>query len=165
MRHQTRQLPTRRFVPLVVVVAAVGFTGCGGDDIADDPDVAVAGPPIEAAATDVPDRGDALGYGLVSPQQAADLSAVDGVTVIDVRTPEEFAEGHIDGATMIDFYSATFADEIGALDPSGTYLLYCRSGNRSGQTAILMEQLGFEQVYDLEGGVLAYGAQGLPLVP
>lgn len=54
--------------------------------------------------------------------------------------------------------------EKGALDPDDTYLLYCRSGNRSGQTAALMQQLGFENVYDMDGGVVAYGEQGLPLV-
>ncbi len=64
---------------------------------------------------------------------------------------------------MIDFYEPGFADEIAALDPEGEYLLYCRSGNRSGQTAALMAELGFEQVWDLDGGVIAYGAAGLDL--
>lgn len=165
MRHQIRQLPARRIASLVAV-ASVGLTACGGGaDLADDPDVAVAAPPVESNDADSSDGPEAPSFGLVSPQEALALSADDGVTVIDVRTPEEFAEGHLDGATMIDFYGATFADEIGALDPDGTYLLYCRSGNRSGQTAIMMEQLGFGQVYDMEGGVVAYGAEGLPLTP
>ena len=100
----------------------------------------------------------------MSPQQALDLSNDPEVVVIDVRTPEEFDEGHIDGAEMIDFYADTFGDDIAALDQDETYLLYCRSGNRSGQTAALMAQLGFDSVYDMDGGVLAYSAEGLPLV-
>ena len=52
----------------------------------------------------------------------------------------KFADGHIDGAVMIDFYADSFADDIAALDPDATYLVYCRSGNRSGQTTALMAE-------------------------
>jgi phage shock protein E len=153
-----RQRPARRIrIALVVAVGALGISACGGTDtatpVADAADETTAGVVVETPA-----------FGLVSPRQASELSTTEGVTVIDVRTPEEFAEGHIDGATMIDFYADTFADEIGALDQDGTYLVYCRSGNRSGQTASLMRQLGFQQVYDLDGGIIAYGQSGLPLV-
>ena len=54
--------------------------------------------------------------------------------------------------------------ELAELDPDETYLVYCRSGNRSGQTTALLDELGFEQVYDLDGGVLAWQSAGLPLV-
>jgi rhodanese-related sulfurtransferase len=150
----------------VVAVALFGLAACGGSDdtpvaIADDPPVPVA----EETPTTVDAAVQAPSFGLVSPQQALELSGDADITVIDVRTPEEFAEGHIEGATMIDFYSDTFADEMAALDPDGTYLLYCRSGNRSGQATALMQQLGFDQVYDLDGGVIAYGGAGLPLSP
>jgi rhodanese-related sulfurtransferase len=78
-----------------------------------------------------------------------------------VRTPDEFAAGYIDGATLIDFYEPDFADAIAALDRDGEYLLYCRSGSRSGQASALMAELGFDQVYDLDGGMVAYEAAGL----
>jgi phage shock protein E len=154
MRVQQRVHPLHRIVALAAV-GVIGLAACGGDD---------AGPVADGGTVAADSGAVAPAFGLVSPQQAAELATDDGITVIDVRTPEEFAEGHIDGATMIDFYADTFAADIAALDPDGTYLLYCRSGNRSGQAASMMEQLGFRQVYDLEGGVVAYGGQGLPLV-
>ena len=74
-------------------------------------------------------------------------------------------EGHIDDAIMIDFYSDDFADQLAGLDPDVPYVLYCRSGNRSGQTLAIMEQLGFTSVQDVDGGALAWQEDGLPLVP
>ena len=58
--------------------------------------------------------------------------------LLDVRTPEEFAAGHLAGAENIDFYAADFADQIDALDQGEQYVVYCRSGNRSGQATALM---------------------------
>lgn len=100
---------------------------------------------------------------------AADGAAIQAdppadLVILDVRTPEEFAEGHLDGATMLDFYEPDFADRLAELDPDKSYLLYCRSGNRSGQTAALMEQLGFRDVADVDGGILAWTADGHPVV-
>ncbi len=102
----------------------------------------------------------------VSPEAAASTISAppDDLVILDVRTPEEFAEGHIDGAVMIDFYRDDFADELAKLDPDVPYVLYCRSGNRSGQTAALMEQLDFASVQDVDGGILAWQQAGLPLV-
>lgn len=121
--------------------------------------VAACGSPDEPTAA----VGNAPEYGSVDAAEAAALAA-RGVTVIDVRTPEEFAEGHVDGAELIDFYEPTFAERIAELDRSREYLVYCRSGNRSGQAVELMEQLGFGQVWELEGGVLSIG-DDLELVP
>ena len=161
MSDQRPLRPLRRAIGLFAI-GAVGLAACGGGD---DTSAAagVEAPQVDTSVVDT--AGPATPFGLVAPETALDLAGRSDVTVIDVRTPEEFAEGHIEGATMIDFYTDTFADEIAGLDPDGTYLLYCRSGNRSGQTATLMDQLGFEQVYDLDGGVNAFSAQGLPLVP
>lgn len=86
------------------------------------------------------------------------------LVVLDVRTAEEFAEGHLEGAVMLDFYDPDFAAQIADLDPDVPYLLYCRSGNRSGQTAEIMEQLGFADVSDVDGGILAWAEAGQPIV-
>lgn len=86
------------------------------------------------------------------------------LVILDVRTPEEFAEGHVDGAVMLDFYDPEFSARIADLDPNVSYLLYCRSGNRSGQTAELMSELGFINVADVDGGILAWSDAGQPLV-
>jgi phage shock protein E len=74
-------------------------------------------------------------------------------SVLDVRTPEEFKEGYIDGAVNIDFYADDFQDRISSLDPSKTYYVYCRTQNRSGKAAELMQSKGFKEVYVLEGGI------------
>ncbi len=81
-------------------------------------------------------------------------------TIIDVRTPEEYAEGHIAGAQNIDFYAGDFSDKISQLNKNTPYAIYCRSGNRSGQTLMFMESLGFTNVVDLQGGIGAWVSAG-----
>lgn len=87
-----------------------------------------------------------------------------GVIIVDVRTSEEFASGHIEGALNIDFNSGNFANEITRLNPSETYAVYCRSGSRSGQAASIMHKAGFHDVSNLNGGVIDWTDDGLPLV-
>ena len=86
------------------------------------------------------------------------------VIILDVRTPEEFASGHIEGALNIDFNSGDFANEITRLNPSENYAIYCRSGSRSGQAASIMHKAGFHDVSNLNGGVIDWTNAGLPLV-
>ena len=86
------------------------------------------------------------------------------MTVIDVRTPEEFAAGHLDGAVMIDFQSPSFAADVVGLGEDTPVFVYCRSGNRSAQAVAAMVQLGFTDITELDGGVVAWEAAGLPLV-
>ena len=109
---------------------------------------------------------DSGGVRVVSPDDAASVqdNPPAGLQIIDVRTPEEFADGHLEGAQMIDFYEGDFAARISELDRSQPYLVYCRSGNRSGQTRELMEDLGFTDVRDLDGGAVAWAAAGHDLV-
>lgn len=79
--------------------------------------------------------------------------------LIDVRTPQEYAEGQIEGHTLINFFDPSFPDAIQKLDKSKNYLVYCRSGNRSGQACKLMENLGFDgKLYNLQGGIQAWNA-------
>jgi rhodanese-related sulfurtransferase len=87
-----------------------------------------------------------------------------GVITLDVRTPIEFAEGHIEGARLIDFHSGNFENEIAALDKNATYAVYCRSGNRSGQAVKVMQDAGFTNVFNMNGGVIDWANAGLPLV-
>ncbi len=87
-----------------------------------------------------------------------------GSVIIDVRTPEEFASGHVEGAVNINLESAEFTDLIGQLDPAGTYFVYCRSGNRSTQAAEYMASVGFTNVTNLGGYNDASNKLGLPLV-
>ena len=102
---------------------------------------------------------------VLTPLESAEIieDASPDLVVLDVRTPEEFAEGHIEGADMLDFYRADFADELAKLPRDAEYVIYCRSGNRSGQTLELMRELGFNDVVDVEGGILNWTASELPV--
>lgn len=74
--------------------------------------------------------------------------------LLDVRTEEEVAEKAIPGSVHIDFYKGQeFLDGLEQLDKSKNYYVYCRSGNRSGQTCLLMQQIGFQNTYNLVGGM------------
>ena len=88
----------------------------------------------------------------------------EGFIIIDVRTPEEYASGRIEKAINLDYYSETFADELDRLDKDKTYLIYCRSARRSGQALDMMAELGFEEVYNMLGGMVRWEAVGLPTV-
>ena len=87
-----------------------------------------------------------------------------GVVILDVRTPGEFAEGYIEGARLIDFQGGSFETEIETLDKNATYAVYCRSGNRSGQAVKIMQDAGFLNLFNLDGGVIDWANQGMPLV-
>ncbi|MDN4164812.1 rhodanese-like domain-containing protein [Cytophagales bacterium LB-30] len=76
--------------------------------------------------------------------------------VLDVRTKDEFKSGHIPGAKNIDIFSPTFSTEIDMLDKTKTYLVYCRSGNRSGSACGAMASKGFDKLYNLSGGIGAW---------
>lgn len=76
--------------------------------------------------------------------------------ILDVRTSQEFDQGHIPNAIQVDFYNPHFRDEIARLDKERTYYVVCRSGARSGKTCSMMSEMGFEQVYNLEGGMLRW---------
>ena len=82
--------------------------------------------------------------------------------ILDVRTPEEFTDGHIENAILKNFYSETFRDELNGLDKGKAYLIYCRSGQRSGNALNIMDELGFQEVYDISGGIIAWETEGLP---
>lgn len=82
-----------------------------------------------------------------------------GYQVIDVRTPEEFEAGHIEGALNINVKAAEFVDEIQKLSKTDTLLVYCRSGRRSAYAAQVMVSFGFRKIYDLEGGFLNWESE------
>lgn len=85
-------------------------------------------------------------------------------TVIDVRTAAEFATGHVDDAVNIDLSNGDLAAALAGMDKSAAYVLYCRSGNRSGQALALMEQAGFANVKNLGSLEQAAEALGTPIV-
>jgi len=82
--------------------------------------------------------------------------------ILDVRTPAEFADEHIENAVNLDFYSENFRDDLNKLDKSNTYIVYCRTGSRSGKSLEIMKELGFREVYNISGGIVGWKAEGLP---
>ena len=99
--------------------------------------------------------------------QFADLIAENidnpNVEIIDVRTPEEFHASHISDAVVVDFYGKDFVNKLELLDKNKTYLLYCRSCNRSGQTLKLMRKLGFKAAYNMKGGMKKWVPANMPI--
>ncbi len=105
---------------------------------------------------------DAPGAYTVSADEAVDIIEAGEASIIDVRSPAEYDEAHIVGAVNIDVTGADFADQIAELDPEASYLVYCRSGNRSAQAASQMEDAGFTDVADA-GGLADLAAAGAPV--
>ena len=86
------------------------------------------------------------------------------VQIIDVRTPEEFAQGHIENAVNINIMDNNFETEISKLDKSKKTLVYCKSGGRSSDAAQKLSSMGFENISNLEGGLLAWQNAGLKVI-
>ncbi len=87
-----------------------------------------------------------------------------GYTIIDVRTAEEFGEGHIESAVLINLHSSDFLDRINSLDKSGRYLVYCRSGRRSAKAVQIMLDAGIREALNLSGGIIAWKNAGKSVV-
>ena len=104
---------------------------------------------------------------LLEPTAAAELLSRNrdnpGFIILDVRTAQEFRQGYIEGAVLLDYYAPDFRERFAQLDRDATVFTYCRSGNRSSHVLGLADGLGFKRVYDLRGGILAWREAGLPL--
>jgi phage shock protein E len=137
-------------LPLVAVVL---LTGCGSEDDATVP--TGVGSEVTAPAE----------VQNLAPEEGAALieSLGAGLTVVDVRTPAEFAEGHLEGATNLDIEGGQFTTAIADLPRDEPYMVYCRSGRRSSAAAQAMIDAGFTDVYDL-GAITDWAGAGLPVV-
>lgn len=106
-------------------------------------------------------------FGLIAAEDALELlraKANDpGFVLLDVRTPAEVAAAHIPGASQLDFRDPAFVDALRKLDRDVTYLIYCRTANRTGQAWRIMGDLGFDKVYDLGGGITRWIELGYPV--
>jgi rhodanese-related sulfurtransferase len=140
-----------KFIPRLVLAFALLAAACGSTAEADQ-------------SSDILNSDG--GIRTVQPDVGAALQAdpPSDLVILDVRTPEEFSEVHLEGATLMDFYDADFSDQLATLDPDVPYLIYCRSGNRSGQTVAMMEDLGFTDVSNVDGGIVAWLDDDLPVV-
>ena len=100
----------------------------------------------------------------VDPQSFLATASQSGTVVIDVRTPEEFAAGHLPNAVNVNVEGPTFDTQIASLDKGATYAVYCRSGRRSAVATDAMATAGFTSVYNLDGGLDDLAAAGATVV-
>jgi phage shock protein E len=128
-----------------------GFASCSDDadsSGAEQPLSVTAGPTASAE----PETGSSL-----SPAEFAAAAQRPDTVVLDVRTPEEYAEGHLEGAVLIDLQDASgFEAGVAELDPALSYAVYCRTANRSAVAMDYLSQAGFSSYYDLAGGIDAW---------
>lgn len=100
-------------------------------------------------------------FSAIEPSVFQEIAESEDAIVIDIRTPQEIVQGKaMNTAEEIDLYAPEFRAQIENLDPEKTYLLYCRSGNRTVTAKTLMKNLGFEKVYDLKGGIRRWEQHG-----
>lgn len=132
-----RGMNTIRRSLAVLLLAALALTGCSSADTATE-----------------------QGVRTVAASEARQL-VENGAVVVDVRTPEEFASGHVADARNIDVQADSFHDEVDKLDRESTYVLYCRSGARADAAGQLMREMGFTDVVNA-GGFEDLAAAGLP---
>lgn len=92
----------------------------------------------------------------VSVSEFQKFESLSKKTLLDVRTPQEFDKGHVEGARNIDYFSKSFKSELDKLDKSIPVYVYCRSGGRSAKAMQIMKEMGFVTIYNLQGGFLAW---------
>ncbi|MCB0574532.1 MAG: rhodanese-like domain-containing protein [Saprospiraceae bacterium] len=92
------------------------------------------------------------------------LKTTAEVQLVDVRTPAEYADGHLAGARNIDYYDDHFTSLIGQLDKDKPVMVYCAKGGRSASAAEKFHNAGFKDVLDLDGGIIAWKEAGMPVV-
>jgi rhodanese-related sulfurtransferase len=104
----------------------------------------------------------------ISPQQAAALILKEkdnhDFVILDIRTPPEFQNRHLKNAILLNYYSSTFISRLEKLDKNKIYLVYCRSGNRSGKALAVFNQLGFKHVYNMAQGIRGWEILGYPVI-
>lgn len=145
MSRSRKRRTTWRALAAALVLILLAGSGCAGSDSSDEAPQSQA----PAAAT------------AIAEPSAVQEAVADGAELIDVRTPEEFAAGHLRGAVNIDLSGPDFNERIGALDKAGSYVIYCASGNRAGTAIEFMRGQGFDGLTN-GGGYEDLAASGLP---
>jgi rhodanese-related sulfurtransferase len=107
-----------------------------------------------------PSTGPASAVRHVDAPGAVEVIGESGTVVLDVRTPEEYGQGHLPGAINIDYHSSDFQSRLATLDRESTYLVYCRSGYRSSKTLRVLDKLRFQSVAHLDGGINTWNKAG-----
>ena len=138
----------------LVLMSAILLAAC-----AKETDTNAAPPEPDAAPSQAPNHKN------IGPAEAKKL--LDGEmppVVLDIRTQFEVNAGRIDGSTHIDYYGKNFKEEVAKLDRDKPLIVHCRSGGRSTESLGIFKELGFKNVYHLDGGILAWEKSGLGLI-
>jgi len=135
-------------LPLISLVIALGFASM---------------PPLLAAEEKPGAPAQATKIETVTAEQTAKLVAGKKVTVLDIRTPEEFKAGHIAGAVNINFNDPDFAKKLGELDKMKPYVVHCAVGGRSARSLDQFKKLHFDSIYHFKGGFDAWEKAGQPV--
>ncbi len=101
---------------------------------------------------------------LITVEEMDSLLKLGEVKLIDVRTPQEFAQGHIESAINIDFRNENFEELIAKVDKTKPVAVYCGKGGRSGKCSSFMKKAGFTKIYDLDGGITEWKFNGKKVV-
>lgn len=129
---------------LMIVLMIAGAAACQNQEASSQPG---------ASETAQLDEGPDKILKALSPDEFAARKEGD-VQLVDVRRPDEYAQGHIEGAINYNFLGPDFGKEVEQLDKDKPVLLYCRSGRRSGAASKKLQSMGFKEIYDLQGGYL-----------
>ncbi len=98
----------------------------------------------------------------LNPREFANkIKAVPDALVLDVRTPAEYQKDHLGNSVNINWRDSTFTARVSRLDKSKPLLVYCLSGIRSKEAAEKLRAMGFSEVYEMEGGLVRWKAEGL----
>lgn len=103
------------------------------------------------------------GFQLLPAKEFSKQIVAEKEQVIDVRTPKEFEQGHLKNAQNIHLYDQDFAQRIDKLDKKQTVYVYCKAGGRSAEAVEIMQNHGFENIIELQGGTDSWSETGLPL--
>jgi rhodanese-related sulfurtransferase len=91
-------------------------------------------------------------------------AAMKDKIILDVRTAEEYKDGHLVGSILIDYYGSDFKNEVSKLDKSKPVFVYCKGGGRSSSSCEILKDLGFKEVYNLQGGITDWKKAGKVVV-
>ncbi len=108
------------------------------------------------------DQNAASKISLISPEELNKVNT--DILLIDVRTPEEYASGHLENSVNIDYKAGNFKELIAELDTNQDVYVYCKVGGRSNNSAKMMKKMGFKKIYDLEGGIRNWEKNGLKTI-
>lgn len=141
----------RKLILLSVLLLALFLVACGGESAS--APVIVLTPANQAPSVDISELPDA-----VDVHTVASIKDQDDVYVIDVREQWEYDEGHIPGVTLIPMNEVP--DRLDEIPTDKDVIVTCRSGNRSGQIADYLRQIGYDNVHNMSGGIIAWEAEG-----